>query len=180
MARKVLSQKQRNFIQEYISNGQNGTQAAMVAYGTSNPNSAHVIAAENIRKATIRDQILGLIEKHSIGPPKWVATLSDAMNAESKQAIGNGEVISNPDFAIRLKAVDLCAKLADAYPHTDASRHEHRHLHLSVSEDPAILRFKVLHGRAPTERELADLTVNNSISTPNPIDVTPIKGSNDH
>ena len=160
--RRILSEKQRNFIAEYISNGQNGTQAAIASYNVK-PCVAPSIASENLSKPNIRSQILALIDKHSIGPPTWATTLSDALHAESKQAIGNGEVISNPDFAIRLKAVDLCAKLADAYPHTDASRHEHRHLHLSVSEDPAILRFKVLHGRAPTEREIADLTVHNTI-----------------
>jgi len=161
--RRVPSQAQLTFVKEYVANDHVGVQAALAAYDTTSYPAANSIASENLQKPSIRALIDKALAKHNLTPDRWSETISDAMNANTVQVLGDGKSIENPDHAIRLKAVDMCARLADAYPHTDASRHEHRHLHLQVSEDPAILRFKVIHGRAPTDREIADMQVHNAI-----------------
>jgi len=48
--------KQRRFVTEYLKTG-NGTQSALKAYDTEDPNTAHAIASENLRKPTIRTLI---------------------------------------------------------------------------------------------------------------------------
>ena len=45
-----LTQKQRNFADEYLENGGNGTQAALSAYTTTSYNTANQIARGAIRQ----------------------------------------------------------------------------------------------------------------------------------
>ncbi len=72
--------------------------------------------------------------------------------------IGPGETKTLKDHGTRMKAVDLTAKLAGAYPRSeDRQEHQHRHLHLEITEPSEVTRFKLLHGRAPTERKLKEL-----------------------
>lgn len=54
---RQLSIKQRLFTQKYIQYNGNGTQAALDAYDTQSPAVAHSIAAENLRKPTIREAL---------------------------------------------------------------------------------------------------------------------------
>jgi hypothetical protein len=80
------------------------------------------------------------------------------MAAGCELAIGSGQTIKRPDHSVRLKAVDLAAKLSDAYPHHNEGReHLHRHLHLEIKEPAEVIWFKILHGRAPTPLELKEL-----------------------
>jgi len=74
--------------------------------------------------------------------------------------IGPGLARTRPDHNVRLKAVDLAARLSDAYPHEPAATHEHLHLHLESTEPIEVMRFRVINGRAPTERELAEMKCN--------------------
>lgn len=54
--RKTLTHKQEQFVQEYVANGGNGTQAALAVYNTTDPNTAHVIASENLQKPTVAER----------------------------------------------------------------------------------------------------------------------------
>jgi len=155
---KILTPKQRAFISAWIENGGNGTQAALQALGCSTPNCAASCASRMLRNAKIRDAIGEACQQLELGPERWAKVLDNAMNAEIELVTGPGETVKQPDHRIRLKAVALTAKLLDAYPRGE-TRHEreHRHLHIEAHESIEVLRFKVLHGRAPTERELKEL-----------------------
>ncbi len=72
--------------------------------------------------------------------------------------IGPGQTKTPKDHGPRMKAVDLTARMADAYPRSEnRQEHPHRHLHLGITEPSETTRFKLLYGRAPTERELKGL-----------------------
>jgi len=150
-----LSMKQSVFVEKYLET-RNATEAAFTAYDT-NRDVARRIGSENLSKPDIRRAIDEALKAHDITPDRWAKVLDSAMEAESEMTIGPGQTKTRPDHVTRLKAVDLSAKLADAYPHEPAATHEHRHLHLQIDEPSEVLRFKVIHGRAPTERELREL-----------------------
>lgn len=65
---RKLSGKQKMFIAEYISNGQNGTQSALKAYNTDNENVASSIANENLRKPDIQLAIEKALENVGATP----------------------------------------------------------------------------------------------------------------
>lgn len=52
-----LTKKEKDFVTEYLDNGHNGTQAALAVYNTEDPNTAGVIAHENLSKPKIKDAI---------------------------------------------------------------------------------------------------------------------------
>jgi hypothetical protein len=153
---RQLTKKQRNFISAYIDSGI-GVKAAMQAYDVSSYASANSIATQNLQNSSIRAAIDRAWRQKNLTPERFAETISDALSAETEMIVGPGKTVSRPDHATRLKAVDLAAKLGDAYPKDASSTHEHRHLHLETSEPSEMLRFKVIHGRAPTERELKEL-----------------------
>lgn len=154
MARQ-LTRKQSEFVAKYIETG-NATEAAHTAYDT-NRDVARSIGSENLTKPDIRRAIDEALKAHDITPDRWAKVLNGALEAEIEMIIEPGQTKTGPDHGTRLKAVDLSAKLADAYPHEPAARHEHRHLHLESNEPIEVMRFRVIHGRAPTERELKEL-----------------------
>ena len=51
-----LTKKQRGFVKDYVETG-NGTEAALKNYDTKDPNTAGVIASENLRKPKIQDAL---------------------------------------------------------------------------------------------------------------------------
>jgi len=156
MARQ-LTKKQREFVKAYAEQG-NGVKAALAAYDVSSYESANSIAVENLQKVSIRAAIDRAWRQKNLTPERFASTISDAMEAETEMVIGPGLTRTKPDHNVRLKAVDLAARLSDAYPHEPAATHEHRHLHLESTESIEVMRFRVINGRAPTERELAELT----------------------
>ena len=156
MARR-LTRKQQAFVDAYVETGI-GVKAAFKAYDTESDNTARSIASENLTKPNIREAIDKALARKNLGPERWAEVLDDAMQAESELVTGPGQTIKRPDHGTRLKAVDMAAKLADAYPHHNEGReHLHRHLHLEIKEPAEVIRFKILHGRAPTERELKEM-----------------------
>lgn len=73
-----LTKKQEEFAIEYLETG-NGTQSALKAYDTEDPNTANQIAVENLRKPTV---IQYLQENASAVSSNMVRL---ALNAESEQ-----------------------------------------------------------------------------------------------
>jgi phage terminase small subunit len=147
--------KQSVFVEKYLET-RNATEAAFTAYDT-NRDVARRIGSENLSKPDIRRAIDEALKAYDITPDRWAKVLNGALEAESEMIIGPGQTKTRPDHGTRLKAVDLSAKLADAYPHEPAARHEHRHLHLETTEPIEVMKFKVVFGRAPTELELKEL-----------------------
>jgi hypothetical protein len=153
---RQLTKKQRNFISAYIESGI-GVKAAMQSYDVSSYASANSIATQNLQNSSIRAAIDRAWREKNLTPERFAETISDALSAETEMIVGPGTTVSRPDHTTRLKAVDLAAKLGDAYPKSATSTHEHRHLHLETNEPIELMRFRVVYGRSPTEQELKEL-----------------------
>lgn len=69
MARKNklgASLKQLKFAREYVESSGNGTQSALKTYDTKDPNTASMIASENLRKPIVQEAILDILERSGI------------------------------------------------------------------------------------------------------------------
>jgi hypothetical protein len=106
MSTSALSVKQRRFVAEYVSSG-NGTQAALAAYDTEDPHTAHAIASENLRKPVIQDAVNELLDAEGLSDAKLLAIhahyLSLCASADPRLK------------ALGLKALDMAYKLKGAY-----------------------------------------------------------------
>jgi len=118
-----LKQKQKAFIAEYISNGQNGVQAALKVYDTEDYNTANQIAIDNLQKPTIKREIDKQMNDTGLTVKKALNAINDAYDAEKKGA---------PDHNVRLRSADMTLKLADAYPKNKEVSHRHAHLHMEM------------------------------------------------
>jgi len=114
--------KQKLFVKEYLSNGGNGTKAALAVYGTKDSHTAHQIAYENLRKPAVIQELRRNLE--SLG-------LSDEfLNVGLREIIESG--LANKDRtrpADALNAIDMIHKLKDHYP-------SQRHLIANVNLTP--------------------------------------------
>ena len=115
--------KQQRFIAEYISNGQNGVQAALKVYGTEDYNTANQIAIDNLQKPTIMREIEKQMNDTGLTVKKALNAINDAYDAEKK---------GGPDHNVRLRSADMTLKLADAYPKNKEVSHRHAHLHMEM------------------------------------------------
>lgn len=64
-SRHTLTVKQRRFVRRYLETG-NGTQAALVAYDTHDPNTAHAIAAETLQSPTVQAAVTALLDAEGL------------------------------------------------------------------------------------------------------------------
>ena len=118
-----LTPKQRHFIQAYVQNGGNATQAAWVAYDTEDYYTAKSIGCENLTKPYIRAEIDRLMEAVELSTKDLLRAIKDALDATDKN--------DYPDHRLRLKAVVLALKLKGAYPR-NRQTHQHQpqqHIH---------------------------------------------------
>lgn len=93
--KRKLSLKQKRFADKYIESG-NGTQSALLAYDTNDPNTAHVIASENLLKPTVSEYISNKLALEDAKPTLVIQTLLDK--------------IADDDPVISLKAAELLGK----------------------------------------------------------------------
>ena len=128
MKRRKVTPKQKAFVAEYVKNKGNGTKAALQVYDTDSEKSASVIAAQNLGKVSVRDELSRLMKESDVTPKRTLRVVSDGMSATK----GNGE----PDHPTRLRAADMSAKLNGLYPNKNQSvSHQHAHLHLVEALD---------------------------------------------
>lgn len=64
--KRKLTLKQKKFIQEYVSNGGNGTKAVAVAYPDATYGTQRSLSAENLAKPNINSEIRTLLEAKGI------------------------------------------------------------------------------------------------------------------
>jgi phage terminase small subunit len=102
-----LTAKQAKFVQG-IAEGKSGTQAALDAYDTTDPNTAALISSENIRKPNVKEALEPILEKHRINLDRAIEPISAALDAD-KQDVSTGEWL--PDHKTRLQASDRALKL---------------------------------------------------------------------
>src|SRR5262245_35772408 len=69
MATNGLTVKQRKFVRSYVETG-NGTQAALQAYETDDPRTAHAIAAENLQKPAVQQAVADLLDQGGLSDRK--------------------------------------------------------------------------------------------------------------
>ena len=165
MPRRPLTPRQARFVEEYVKSG-NATKAVTKAGYTQTPESAKVTGSRLLANVNVRVEVAEALRAQNLGMHRIAKVLDRALEAESKMIIGPGMTETQPDHGTQLKAADMLAKLADAYPVQAAARHEHRHLHVETTEPIEVMRFRVMHGRSPTDRELADLGCVNSVENP--------------
>jgi hypothetical protein len=106
MSRSALSVKQRRFVAEYARSG-NGTQAALIAYDTDDPHTAHSIASENLRKPAIQDAVGEFLDAEGLSDEKLLA-----IHTHYLRLCGSADPRLK---ALGLKALDMAYKLKGAY-----------------------------------------------------------------
>lgn len=93
---KRLTPKQAKFVKG-LAAGKSGTQAALEAYDTTDPNTAKVIASENLTKPNVRDAIENAMMKLNLTPERALKPIDDALKHD--------------DLDMRLKGTDRWLKL---------------------------------------------------------------------
>jgi hypothetical protein len=102
----MLSHKERDFIEYWLS-GKNGTEAAMLAYGIHNRNSAAVIASNNLRKP----KIINVIEIHQLN----YQTLRQSLVVIGESLTATIGVSNLPDHKTRLRAATKLLKILESF-----------------------------------------------------------------
>ena len=167
MAQRGLTVKQRRFVKHYVETG-NGTQAALVAYGTDDPATAHAIAAENLQKPAIQQAVSELLEAGGLSDRKLTEIHAHYL-----------ALYRSPDpreKALGLKALDMAYRLTGAYAperhrlEVDAVIEAMSAEELAIFVESGVLPEWLLH--RPWQRPSATLTGGRAAGQP-PIDITP-------
>ena len=99
-----LTLKQETFVNEYVVNGQNGTQAALKAYDTT-PDVARRMASENMTKPVIAERIETILSKQRLTLDKNLENLVKIANFEPEKI--SGETVANVNLALlKLRGAD--------------------------------------------------------------------------
>lgn len=118
---RKLTTKQLKFVKAKAE-GKTGVEAAQIAYGVLDYNTANVMAVENLQKPTIQQALEAEFEKQGITLNAIVKPIKDGLTASKTVIIrdkgATGEDADNsafadevPDHAIRLKASGMAAQL---------------------------------------------------------------------
>lgn len=111
---RKLSVKQKKFVKAYASNGGNGTKAALEAYDVTDEGTASVIAVENLRKPSIKEQLEKAFEEHGITIKSATQPIRDGLKAE-REIFADGELTgTKPDHMVRLRASQMALKFMGA------------------------------------------------------------------
>lgn len=126
-----MTKKQEKFVEAYVETGGNGTQAAMQAYGVDDPNTAAVMAYENLRKPKIRealdtafpDDYLHKIHREGLHATKGVYKQTGEYTWAKVDEV--------PDHQVIHKFLDTAYKLKGSYA---GEKHAHVHVHVEPSD----------------------------------------------
>lgn len=89
--------KQKAFVEEYVRNGGNGTQAALKTYGTDDYKTAQNISSENLSKPIVMEELIKTARRLGVTEEKIVSPVVDALESE--------------DLDMRLKGHDRMVKM---------------------------------------------------------------------
>ena len=89
--------KQKAFVEEYVRNGGNGTQAALKTYGTDDYKTAQNISSENLSKPIVMEELIKTARRLGVTEEKIVSPVVDALDSE--------------DLDMRLKGHDRMVKM---------------------------------------------------------------------
>lgn len=93
ITKSKLTVKQAVFVKEYIKSNGNGTQSALKAYKTTDYNTAHVIAAENILKPTVKEAIEAACGRLQLTPDRVLGRLNAVMD-QDERTVAAAQVIN--------------------------------------------------------------------------------------
>lgn len=110
-----LTPKLALFYHEWLNNGGNGVQAALKVYDTTDYMTAGQIAMQNLKK--LQNPMKFYMEYKGVGFNSILGIAQEAMTA-TKWNDFTGE--REPDYNIRLKAVDRMSKWAELDPKKDS------------------------------------------------------------
>jgi phage terminase small subunit len=129
-----LTLKQHGFIGEYLTNGGNGTRAALSVYDTDSPRVAEVIASENLSKPIIRAEIQKALMEEKLSVKDSLVVIKDALTATSTTKGGT----KVEDWSARLRAADMNLKLHHAFDSEaeNGPKTVHQHLHVEIRTIP--------------------------------------------
>jgi len=96
-----LTLKQRVFIREYIEH-RNGTRAAMLAYNTQDPDTAGVIAFENLRKPKIIEALQQMMSLEGITEEHLAKRLKEIIDNPKE---GDGTSVAGLNLAGKWKGL---------------------------------------------------------------------------
>ncbi|MFN8544623.1 MAG: terminase small subunit [Candidatus Binatia bacterium] len=111
MGRGSLTLKQRRFLKHYIATG-NGTAAALVAYDTRDPDTAHAIAVETLRSPTVQATVTELLDREGISDRK--------LHRIHAHFLALYRSADPREKALGLKALDMAYRLTGAYGRDEA------------------------------------------------------------
>lgn len=74
--------KQKAFVEEYVRNGGNGTQAALKTYGTDDYKTAQNISSENLSKPIVMEELIKTARRLGVTEEKIVSPVIDALNSD--------------------------------------------------------------------------------------------------
>lgn len=89
--------KQKAFVEEYVRNGGNGTQAALKTYNTDDYKTASAISVENLEKPLIIEELVKTARRLGVTEEKIVSPVIDALDSQ--------------DLDMRLKGHDRMIKM---------------------------------------------------------------------
>lgn len=114
MAKPKLTVKQAKFVKAKAE-GKSGTEAAMIAYDTTDPKVASVISAENLGKPSIQNALHIAFEKQGITLDQLIEPIAKGLTA-TKTGSANGAVYpsTEPDHSVRISAAKTALELMGA------------------------------------------------------------------
>ena len=119
----ILSNQQRKFCEEYVNNGNNGTQAYLKAYKTcKKEETAMVNASRLLRNAKVNEYVTELREelkkKAIMSAEERMRWLTKVVNGDIKHISydGNGNSYENEAYiSDKMKAIDIMNKMDGEY-----------------------------------------------------------------
>lgn len=88
-----LTKKQKLFANEYIDTG-NGLQSALVAYDTKDPNTAAMIASENLTKPNVKEYI----ESHAEEAASMIYQLSQKSEQDNIRLSASKDILDRAGY----------------------------------------------------------------------------------
>lgn len=98
-----LTVRQTKFVDEYIKNNGNGTQAYLKVYDTTNADTARAEAATTLAKPNVKEAVQLALESHGLTIESVTKPIADGIKAVRFQEV-EGKLRALPDHAVRLNA----------------------------------------------------------------------------
>jgi len=111
--RKRVTAKQKNYVKEYIRNGENGTQAVLSTYNTKSARNASHIAMRNKKSPLVQQYMRKVLEKAGMTDDYIAEGLRKGFDA------GTGEdALRKATLADSIRIAEMGYRLSDRFPAT--------------------------------------------------------------